>query len=131
MHLIPLGQAARSGARRRFALHAINLIGTASEQQMRSRQAAMLAIKRALRAVQGGCMPGYHLFLLDAANHIVGRQDIETGSDERAVMAAAELLARNVPSFPAAEIWQGTRKVRRIAGARRPTRTALGSSPPF
>jgi hypothetical protein len=71
-------------------------------------------------------MPGYHLFLLDAADRTVGRREVEAGSDTAAVAAGAELLASDVPAFAAVDIWQGARKVRRL---NRPRTRSTGRRP--
>jgi hypothetical protein len=59
-------------------------------------------------------MLGYYVYLLDARDHIVGRRLIEIDREDEAIEAARELLASGADAWPAVELWQGSRKVRRI-----------------
>jgi hypothetical protein len=59
-------------------------------------------------------MTGYYVYLLDAGDHIVGRRLVEIETEDDAITAARELLASGAEAYPAVELWQGSRKVKRI-----------------
>ena len=54
-------------------------------------------------------MSSYRCYFLDAANHVAADRFVECGTDGLAKARADELLADS--SYPAMELWDGTRFV--------------------
>lgn len=56
-------------------------------------------------------MASYRIYWFGADNHISAAQNIECSSDEEARAKAKDLIGE----FPAAEVWNGPRRVARLS----------------
>jgi hypothetical protein len=56
-------------------------------------------------------MPYYRFYLLTADDHIALRREADCDNDAHAIAKAAEVMAH----YPAVEVWEGGRRVIRLA----------------
>ena len=59
-------------------------------------------------------MADYYVYLLNGEGHIVRRREVCSDSDADAIKAACDLLKSDPVVCPVAEVWQGTRVVRKL-----------------
>jgi hypothetical protein len=62
-------------------------------------------------------MPDYYVYFLNDNGRVYARQDIKKDGDVQAIEAATELLMIYQMRHPAAEVWQGSRMVRKLTRA--------------
>ena len=55
----------------------------------------------------------YRLYFFDTEGHIRSRRELDAADDQSA-SAEAQILFANFPQFPACELWQDARLVRRF-----------------
>jgi hypothetical protein len=62
-------------------------------------------------------MSDYYVYFLDENGRVYARQEITNDGDAQAIEAATKLLMAYEMRHPSAEVWQGSRLVRKLTRA--------------